>query len=1066
MSISCAHPRPALNLPGFTPGVLSWSPPAFLSDDPENQKRQILDALQAIFEQMKKQAARRTIVPLQDATLQLRDGQIVQGVADGQTLIMPQPVANGDIGHITILLDAVKTPLTVVHPDGTTDTLREKGLYDYALGQTDQSWVTPPGATGGIRAVSAGTQFASTGTISFANSNGVTFGLSGSSRLTASVAAIGLSQISLATLANSSIFTAATDSVFAGSNLVLALQDNASSVAQSLANVQFRLSSNTLFGAAYIRFLATNSNQQGQYVSFKDGGGVTWGMDQTTFANFGLIPQIKIVSLNAISNIKVSAGASSANLSAFTLSNSNGVSFGLNGSTITAAVSAPTLSWVDVAGTTTFTQSPTATLRFANNNFAAINVATFASRWDFDVIPLLQVSAGTTFLGGSNTAAPLGTISFANANGISFGAQVAGRFLTVTGSVATSLTAINVSAGTTSTNLSALTFANANNVSFGLNGSTITASASVASSLTAINVSAGTTSNNLSALVFANANGISFGLNGSTVTASHATSLTAVNVSAGTTSQNLSALTFANANGVTFGLNGSVVTASVGAGGAAGSISAGTTSVALGQVVFGNANNFSFGLAGSTVTGSYTVPTVPVALQHVEAGVSAINNSSALSFKDQNNLSFGLATAGGQMILTGQPFFNVTGANGSSVNATVLAFTAGVNNVGFAVSTNASGATVRAAASISVTAGTTNGALSQMSFANSNGVSFGLNGSTITASVAAAAGGNITFSAGTTNTGTNAFSFDDGGGVAFGLTGRTISASANQTIRVDATNVDMSGSILAFNNQFDGISMSYQSLAGRLIIAPHFDIANAFPRRSYWWNGIHPFVGGEANAVAPFNVSIMHLFPLGGIDGRDAPIGMSIKSLGLAFSGPSQTNTVAMGVTVQGGLYTAANATQLSLLNSFSSTFSQAAGATAGNSALLNGDRFFPISTANWSSNPVVPADSQAWMGIRVSVSGISNALQGRYFPIFLRGFGANGFMGLVGQSAGTASQATMLPSPFWGAVSTGGIPASLAASQMLGKASNATSLSTGLWLQAFGSTPLVAFAQNFGLTN
>jgi hypothetical protein len=90
----------------------------------------------------------------------------------------------------------------------------------------------------------------------------------------------------------------------------------------------------------------------------------------------------------------------------------------------------------------------------------------------------------------------------------------------MTASVATSLTAINVSAGTTSNNLSAITFSNSNNVSFGLNGSTITASVTVASSQGSINVSAGTTSNNLSAITFSNSNNISFGLNGSIVTVS------------------------------------------------------------------------------------------------------------------------------------------------------------------------------------------------------------------------------------------------------------------------------------------------------------------------------------------------------------------------------------------------------------------------------------------------------------------------------------------------------------------------------------------------------------------
>jgi hypothetical protein len=119
--------------------------------------------------------------------------------------------------------------------------------------------------------------------------------------------------------------------------------------------------------------------------------------------------------------INVSAGTTSNNLSAFTLSNSNNVSFGLNGSTVTASAT--------VASTQ-----------------ASINL-----------------SAGTT----SNLAS---AFTFSNLNGVSFGLNAS----TITASV-NALTAINVSAGTTSNNLTAFTLSNSNGISFGLNGSTITA---------------------------------------------------------------------------------------------------------------------------------------------------------------------------------------------------------------------------------------------------------------------------------------------------------------------------------------------------------------------------------------------------------------------------------------------------------------------------------------------------------------------------------------------------------------------------------------------------------------
>jgi hypothetical protein len=167
-----------------------------------------------------------------------------------------------------------------------------------------------------------------------------------------------------------------------------------------------------------------------------------------------------------LTNINISAGTLAQNLSNVVFSNSNGVSFGLSASTITASV-ATSLTNVNVSAGA------------ASNNLSAF--------------------------------------VFSNSNNVSFGLN--GSTITATATVATSLTNINISADGSSNNLSALVFSNANNVTFGLNGSTMTASASVASSLTAVNVSAGTVANNLSALVFSNANNVSFGMTGSTVTA-------------------------------------------------------------------------------------------------------------------------------------------------------------------------------------------------------------------------------------------------------------------------------------------------------------------------------------------------------------------------------------------------------------------------------------------------------------------------------------------------------------------------------------------------------------------
>jgi hypothetical protein len=134
-----------------------------------------------------------------------------------------------------------------------------------------------------------------------------------------------------------------------------------------------------------------------------------------------------------LTNINVSGGTTSNNLSAVTFGDGGGVSFGLNGSVLTAQAPAGAPSPV---------------------NF----------------------SAGTT-------SQNLGSIVFSNSNGISFGVNGStmtashNGLTTAMQSNAVTISNINISAGTTSDNLSALTFSDSNGVSFGLNGSVVTASA-------------------------------------------------------------------------------------------------------------------------------------------------------------------------------------------------------------------------------------------------------------------------------------------------------------------------------------------------------------------------------------------------------------------------------------------------------------------------------------------------------------------------------------------------------------------------------------------------------------
>lgn len=165
------------------------------------------------------------------------------------------------------------------------------------------------------------------------------------------------------------------------------------------------------------------------------------------------------VPAGAPSPVNFSAGTTSNNLGSVVFSNSNGVFFGLNGSTITA--SAP-----------------------------------------------VAFSAGTTSFNAIS-------LTFSNANGISFGLNGFSPILTAS-------YAFRVSAGTTSNDLRSITFADSNGIVFGLNASTITASHNGLTSQSNQNAVGSNGNFNFQTISFSNANGISFGTSaGSAIFASH-----------------------------------------------------------------------------------------------------------------------------------------------------------------------------------------------------------------------------------------------------------------------------------------------------------------------------------------------------------------------------------------------------------------------------------------------------------------------------------------------------------------------------------------------------------------
>ena len=413
---------------------------------------------------------------------------------------------------------------------------------------------------------------------------------------------------------------------------------------------------------------------------FDNGGGVLFGTDGGGKITAQAPPGVP-------SPMNVSAGTTSSDIGSVVFSNSNGVSFGLNGSTITATVA-------------TNYQSQGAYLTTAMLS----NAATLSN---------VRVSGGTT----SNL---LSAITFADGSGVSFGLnagtmtasvktdyQTSGAYLTTAMlSNAATISNIRLSAGTTSNLASAFTFADSNGISFGLNAGTITGTVatnyqSQGAYLTTAALSNHSHGNpqlnltNLSGTTASNSAGFTLSLSAAAGGAGDGGNVLAAGTrTAGTNSTVL----FSNANGVTFGLdavNGSIITASVAAAGGAqtgiSGIIASDATYTSGTVSFSNQANITI---GSSVDGATQyIRLSGHAAQSVVPGIQTIAfanttfTTGAVSFSNANGISFG--SSGAQVTashnaLTSQSNQNVTAANGGFAFQT-LSFS-NLNGISFGTS--------------------------------------------------------------------------------------------------------------------------------------------------------------------------------------------------------------------------------------------------------------------------------------------------------------------------------------------------------------------------------------------
>ncbi len=380
-------------------------------------------------------------------------------VADGTNTGIVRP-SDWNSAHAYTLQDAVSlagntSGAMALVSDGT---LVLAGGNNVTLSQNGNS-VTISGANA-VPApvhVSAGANEGDLGTIVFSNSNGVSFGLNGST-VTATVATNYQSQGAYLTTARAS-------------NDAIGLNTAKTNVTWTVNSSGISLDAGGYAGTGF-----TTTAQAGAVVA---------GTHDTNGLKLGVPAYLTTAMLSnaaTISNIKVSAGGASANLSAITFADSNGVSFGLNGSTITATVA-----------TNYQSQGAYLTTARASNDGVGLNTAKTNVTW---TVNSSGISLNAGGYAGTGTSATNASITL-NTNGLAIsvaapGAAAENNWVNLPGA--------NTSGNTTASG-STLGFSGVNMTLSGTNDSQIVMSVPATSSLVGTN-------------------GISISTNGSTISIS------------------------------------------------------------------------------------------------------------------------------------------------------------------------------------------------------------------------------------------------------------------------------------------------------------------------------------------------------------------------------------------------------------------------------------------------------------------------------------------------------------------------------------------------------------------
>lgn len=429
-------------------------------------------------------------------------------------------------------------------------------------------------------------------------------------------------------------------------------------------------------------------------------------------------------------------------------------------------------------------------------------------------------------------------------------------------------------------------------------------------------------------------------------------------------------------------VNGGRINASIGGNtaGAGALISSGTLTLAGGNNITlsqnGNAVTISGGVGGGiALANSQTVYTSGTANLNVAGGALTIASTAGQSFNFSVPQTSSLSATGAVSI----------SASGGTISIGAPAQTVQTQNMqNVALSGNTAGVMAQ------ISSGT-------LTLAGGNNITISQNGNAVT--ISGGAGGGA-FSAGISNLGNTS-----------GMSGTV----ANQIVLAGGNNVTLSQSTDA-----NGATVSVVGAAG-----------GGNPQHSFYQNLV-PQNSAQPYTTLAIPFKSMLVQPLSPIEGYGFPGDMTISTLMMNMSG-SQTATSAASAwsssfssSVSFGVYWLANSSQLTLVNSASTSWS--APANSQNSTIWAGPRFLTFHSSQWSTTPVLSYGERYWYGVIHNSSNFSNmgpSWLGQYVGASTQRSGTIGVSQAVNTSQGMV--------PFLGiySASLSSMPGSIANSQI-----------------------------------